>query len=497
MPALPPTAARPPAVPGLLRPYALALLVLSLAVALRLLVLPAGYGLAFVTLSPAVLVAFYWCGIGPGVMVSLLGSVLGYLIQSRSFGTVVYNGNSLLATLVFLMSCGLIGGLAHRARSHARELALALDKTTRAEHGLRQILESQTDVICRLQPDDTLSYVNQAFCDFFGVPREQLVGQPWQPVVHPDDVDRVRASLAQLSPAQPVVTVENRACFNPAGQLLEIQSVGRDVTERKELENHLAASRASFKDFYDHAPCGHHSLDREGFIVAANQRMLEWLGASAQEVVGRRRLVDFFTDDSRAAFQKHFPAFIETGRIDGVEFDLVSLGGQTRRLRVSATVVRNTQGRFLMSRSVMHDVTELRRNKEALRQLTVTQAAMLDHDPVAKVKLQDGHVVWSNRALHTLLGHAPDTLQALQPALAELARQPADAAAVVRTQLRMRHQAGHAVWVDVRGTRLPGEPLASLWTLSDLPVLPHAANERPSASLASDSGGALCANAGG
>jgi two-component sensor histidine kinase len=73
-----------------------------------------------------------------------------------------------------------------------------------------------------------------------------------------DDVPHVEARLALLSPENPVVTVENRvidanglthwmefvnrAFFTPAGTLREIQSVGRDISERKLAEEQLLAS---------------------------------------------------------------------------------------------------------------------------------------------------------------------------------------------------------------------------------------------------------------
>jgi len=53
-----------------------------------------------------------------------------------------------------------------------------------------------------------------------------------------------------------------------------------------------------------------------------------------------------------------------------MEFDLVGRNGQTRRVSVSATVVRDASGVFKMSRGVMFDVTDRHRALEALRGMT-------------------------------------------------------------------------------------------------------------------------------
>jgi signal transduction histidine kinase len=58
-----------------------------------------------------------------------------------------------------------------------------------------------------------------------------------------------------------------------------------------------------------------------------------------------------------------------SGRLDGIEFDLHGRDGRVRRVLVSATAVRNRAGRFVMSNSVMHDITELHETRRALQQL--------------------------------------------------------------------------------------------------------------------------------
>lgn len=121
-----------------------------------------------------------------------------------------------------------------------------------SEARYRAVLEGQTELISRLRADGSYLFVNEAYCRFFGRSRASLIGASWRPVAHADDLPMIEAALAGLSPAQPVVNVENRVFsangelrwmqfvnrgfFDGAGRLLEIQSVGRDITERKLAE---------------------------------------------------------------------------------------------------------------------------------------------------------------------------------------------------------------------------------------------------------------------
>lgn len=134
------------------------------------------------------------------------------------------------------------------------ELALEL-----SEQRARGVLQDQTELICRFRMDGTMLYLNDAFCRFFGKTADALIGQRWQPVAWPDDLPAVEAALGTLSPAQPVVTIENRVTagdgslrwcqfvnrgiFDAEGRLVEMQAVARDITDRKAVEAELALHR--------------------------------------------------------------------------------------------------------------------------------------------------------------------------------------------------------------------------------------------------------------
>jgi len=141
-------------------------------------------------------------------------------------------------------------------------IGVAADITERMqrEERYRAVLEDQTELISRYRRDGTMTYANEVYCRFFGKSEKQIVGQSWQPVAHPDDIALVEAKLAELSVDNPVVLIENRVysgrgeerwlqfvnrgLYDESGVLREIQSVGRDITERKRNEQALAEYQA-------------------------------------------------------------------------------------------------------------------------------------------------------------------------------------------------------------------------------------------------------------
>ena len=144
-----------------------------------------------------------------------------------------------------------------------RGMARDVTERRRAERALRKseeryhaVIELQTELISRWRPDGTLTFVNDAYCRYYGRPREELIGRKWMDVVAEEDRERVKEYTARLktslSPANPTVMEEHReigvdgsirwqmwtdrALFDEQGRIIEFQSVGRDITERVQAE---------------------------------------------------------------------------------------------------------------------------------------------------------------------------------------------------------------------------------------------------------------------
>ena len=128
-----------------------------------------------------------------------------------------------------------------------------------SEERYRTVVQDQTECIVRFTADGTYLFVNDVFCRIFGKTREDLQGKLWFPDALPEDLPDVEGLLATLSPSKPVVVIENRVhtgsggarwmqfvnrgFFDVGGRLLEIQAVGRDITERKQAEDALVDAR--------------------------------------------------------------------------------------------------------------------------------------------------------------------------------------------------------------------------------------------------------------
>jgi two-component system, cell cycle sensor histidine kinase and response regulator CckA len=168
----------------------------------------------------------------------------------------------------------------------------------------QKVLESQTNFISRARNNGLLTYVNETYCDFFGKKRGELIGHNWRPLAHPDDLPSIEKQLGTLSPQNRSVTiesrvvlpgknirwvhVENQAFFDPAGKLVEVQSVGHDITSRKQTEAQLEASERRFHAIFDSAFQLISLLSPDGTILETNETAVSFTGLRRDQIVGQK-----------------------------------------------------------------------------------------------------------------------------------------------------------------------------------------------------------------
>lgn len=151
---------------------------------------------------------------------------------------------------------------AHRAEAAKAEAELETlrDKNwelAEREERYRDLIKTQGDVILRKDLMGRVTYVNDVFCQTFGRSRTDTLGLPFAPELPEGEPHRMLGSFSGLAMPphrvrfdQRIVTVagprwfawEEFAIRDDDGKLKEIQTVGRDISDRKVVEEKLAGT---------------------------------------------------------------------------------------------------------------------------------------------------------------------------------------------------------------------------------------------------------------
>ncbi len=192
--------------------------------------------------------------------------------------------------------------LAHKIRQavQRQQAGLAL---LESEERYRNVVEVQTEFICRFLPDGTHVFVNEAYCRYFGLNRDGIIGTRFHPAIHPEDAEHVARLIASLSRENPVIMIEqrimmpdgsirwqrwiDRAIFHSDGSLKEYQSVGRDITEQKHVEEALVKSEEKYRELVENANSIILRWDKTGNITFFNEFAQRFFGYSNDEIIGK------------------------------------------------------------------------------------------------------------------------------------------------------------------------------------------------------------------
>ncbi|MEN6407064.1 MAG: PAS domain S-box protein [Thermoguttaceae bacterium] len=177
--------------------------------------------------------------------------------------------------------------------------------------------------------------------------------------------------------------------------------VGIDLSKEKAAEEERRKTENEVRDLYENAPCGYYSLNADGLVVRMNATALHWLGYSRDEIVGKMNFRELLMPESVETFHRAFAGLIATGFTKDTEYQLRRRDGGVLPVLLNSTAVTDPDGRFIMSRAMVVDITareQLENERRLQLLLDSTGQAIYGGDA-------DGRCTFCNPACARLLGY--------------------------------------------------------------------------------------------
>lgn len=164
----------------------------------------------------------------------------------------------------------------------------------------------------------------------------------------------------------------------------------------------------SAEELYEQAPCGYLSTLMDGTIAKINTTLLEWLGLSRAQVVGRRRFTDLLTVGGKLYHETHFAPLLQMkGEISGIALDIKAANKQRMPVLVTSKVKTSDDGEPLLIRTTVFDARDRRAyEKELLRGRQVAEEACRQAE-ADRERLQEALAVLQQNLLPAELPKVP------------------------------------------------------------------------------------------
>jgi PAS domain S-box-containing protein len=171
---------------------------------------------------------------------------------------------------------------------------------------------------------------------------------------------------------------------NSQGERIGFRGIERDITERKRAEEALRQSEERYRNILESMQEAYYENDLAGHFIFVNDALCKHLGYSKEELIGK--VSRQFQDEANA--KKTYQAFNEIYRtgepVKALEAEYIRKDGTKGTYEVSASLIRDAQGKPIAFRGVSRDITERKQAEEALRKSEERYRTVLEN-------IQDGY----------------------------------------------------------------------------------------------------------
>jgi PAS domain S-box-containing protein len=246
-------------------------------------------------------------------------------------------------------------------------------------------------LICRFLPYTTLTFVNDAYCKYFGKTADELLGTKFilfMPESEREPMLRHIQSIIRQQRSQthehPVIRSDRSPGWQqwtdcvistgPNGRV-ELQGVGRDISDRKQLEQQLIQRERAFSTLVENSPDVICRLDRNLRYIYVSPNLKDVFGIASEVFPGKCPHDVLIPDFDFGEFESRCREAIEKGQATVHEFRY-----RRRHYRTRIIPEYSPQGEVESVLSISEDFTERLRAEIELRKLTTRLINLQDEE---------------------------------------------------------------------------------------------------------------------
>jgi PAS domain S-box-containing protein len=298
-------------------------------------------------------------------------------------------------------------------RKEIAERERAEDAVRRSEDRLRLVIDTIPQQIMSGPNDGSLDFANAQWRSYTGLTQEELQGRGWQRIIHPDDLEpllkAVAESKAQGKPYEQEVRrrgadgqyrwflARGVPLKDSEGRIVRWYGSNTDIQDRKEAENRIRL-------VIDTAPAMLHSARPDGYVDFFNQRWLDYVGLSLEDISGWRWTNVMHPEDAERVVAK-WRSSVATGKPFEEEARLRRADGEYRLMLLRKVPLRDETGSIVKWYGSAFDIEDRKRAEQELRQAEEHIRAILEYSPNwIFLKDTEGRYLLVNREIERVFG---------------------------------------------------------------------------------------------
>lgn len=239
----------------------------------------------------------------------------------------------------------------------------------------RHIIEHLQDAYFEIDLEGNFTYVNPAACEGLCYSREELIGQNYRMVVPEMELNDAFLAINSIykkgTPDKSLTQIirrKNGELFRAEtaialrkdsdGKAIGFSCLGRDITERKSLEQDLLKSEEKYRSILKEMEDGYYEVDLSGNFTFVNRAWCQDLRYTTGELIGMNYSKIVPEEDALNIF-RNFNRVYRSGEPNrNLSYRVLRKDGTIGYTEASVSLSRDTNGNVTGFRCVNRDVTE-------------------------------------------------------------------------------------------------------------------------------------------
>jgi PAS domain S-box-containing protein len=267
------------------------------------------------------------------------------------------------------------------------------DELRKSEERYRGILENMQEAYYETDLDGCLAFVNDALCQHLGYSKEELIGKKSTFFQDETNSQKIAQAFTEIyRTGEPVKTLEaeyirkdgTKGTYelsaslrrDAQGKPIGFGGVSRDVNERKEAEEALRQSEEKYRTILENMQEAYYEIDLSGNFILVNDKICKDLGYTKEELIGTNSKQYRDKKNEEQIYQLYNEIYKTGNPIKALEIEYTHKDGTKRIYEMSASLIRDIEGKPIGFRGVSRDINERKKAEEA-QQLRLRQLAAL------------------------------------------------------------------------------------------------------------------------
>ncbi|MBU6996223.1 MAG: PAS domain S-box protein [Theionarchaea archaeon] len=256
-------------------------------------------------------------------------------------------------------------------------------RLSESEIRYRVLFEGSHDATFILNTDGINIAANKRAEELLGYPREELEGRSFRDIVTEPSIKNAEEKLKQLLAGKSMyeyerniktkdgatiaVEVSLSVIKDESEEVLYIQSIVRDITERMKMEEKLRESEEKYRTLVENLNVGVYrvSPDEDGHFIEVNESCAKILGFDEKEDVLKLKVVDMYANPHDR--EKYRNEVFSWGYVKEKELVLRRRDGTLMITSDTATCVYDDEGNPLYIDGILEDITERKKAEKTLK----------------------------------------------------------------------------------------------------------------------------------